>query len=152
MEAWWAAVREPVEPIGVTELLEALWWLPGPEQAPEDGLVKAMSADPIDVDRLDSAGWVELGLSPGQAASAMRYRQAVGGFRDAEVVGQMRVLPDGWRAMETGWCFRSISPSVKAKARRQRRSSRTHPGRSPERMGRAKRGRKGLSTSMWRTA
>ncbi len=98
MEAWWAAVREPVEPIGVTELLEALWWLPGPEQAPEDGLVKAMSADPIDVDRLDSAGWVELGLSPGQAASAMRYRQAVGGFRDAEVVGQMRVLPDGWMA------------------------------------------------------
>lgn len=98
MEVWWAAVREPVEPIGVTELLEALWWLPGPEQAPEAGLVKAISADPIDVDRLDSAGWVGLGLSPGQAASAMRYRQAVGGFRDAEVVGQMRVLPDGWMA------------------------------------------------------
>ena len=98
MEAWWAAVREPVEPIGVTELLEALWWLPGPEQAPEAGLVNAISADPIDVDRLDSAGWVGLGLSPRQAASAMRYRQAVGGFRDAEVVGRMRVLPDGWMA------------------------------------------------------
>ena len=96
MEAWWAAVREPVEPIGVTELLEALWWLPGPEQALESGLVKAFPSGPIDVDRLDSAGWVGLGLSPRQAASAMRYRQAVGGFRNAEVLGRMRVLPDGW--------------------------------------------------------
>ena len=96
MEAWWAAVREPVEPIGVTELLEALWWLPGPEQAPEAGPVTAAPTGPIEVDGLDSAGWVGLGLSPRQAASAMRYRQAVGGFRDAEVVGRMRVLPDGW--------------------------------------------------------
>ena len=96
MEAWWAAVREPVEPIGVTELLEALWWLPGPEEALEAGLVKADPTGPIDVDRLDSAGWVGLGLSPRQAASAMRYRQAVGGLGDAEVVGRMRVLPDGW--------------------------------------------------------
>ena len=96
MEAWWAAVREPVEPVGVTELLEALWWLPGPEEAPEAGRVKAISTDLIDVNGLDSAGWVGLGLSPRQAASAMRYRQAVGGFRDAEVVGRMRVLPNGW--------------------------------------------------------
>ena len=96
MEAWWAAMREPVEPIGVTELLEALWWLPGPEEAPEAGLVKAVLMGPIDVDGLDSAGWVGLGLSPRQAASAMRYRQAVGGFRDAEAVGRMRVLPNGW--------------------------------------------------------
>lgn len=80
MEAWWAAVREPVEPIGVTELLEALWWLPGPEEALEAGLVNAVPTAPIEVDRLDSAGWVGLGLSPRQAASAMRYRQAVGGF------------------------------------------------------------------------
>ena len=77
MEAWWAAVREP---IGVTELLEALWWLPGPEEALEAGLVNAVPTAPIEVDRLDSAGWVGLGLSPRQAASAMRYRQAVGGF------------------------------------------------------------------------
>ena len=96
MEAWWAAVREPVEPIGVTELLEALWWLPGPEEALKAGLVNAVPTAPIEVDRLDSAGWVGLGLSPRQAASAMRYRQAVGGFRDAEVVGRMRVLPSGW--------------------------------------------------------
>ena len=96
MEVWWAAVREPVKPIGVTELLEALSWLPGPEEAPEAGPVKADPSGPIDVDGLDSVGWVGLGLSPRQAASAMRYRQAVGGFRDAEVVGRMRVLPDGW--------------------------------------------------------
>ena len=96
MEAWWASMREPVEPIGVTELLEALWWLPGPEEAPEAGLVKAVLMGPIDVDGLDSAGWVGLGLSPRQAASAMRYRQAVGGFRDAEAVGRMRVLPNWW--------------------------------------------------------
>lgn len=96
MEAWWAAVREPVEPIGVTELLEALWWLPGPEEALEAGPVKAVPTGPIDVNGLDSAGWVGLGLSPRQAASAMRYREAVGGFRNAEVVGRMRVLPNGW--------------------------------------------------------
>jgi len=96
MEAWWAAVREPVEPIGVTELLEALWWLPGPEEADEAGLAKAASRGPIDVEGLDSAGWVGLGLSPRQAASAMRYRKAVGGFRNAQALGRMRVLPEGW--------------------------------------------------------
>ncbi len=96
METLWAAMREPVEPIGVTELLETRWGLAGPEQALESGLVKAFPSGPIDVDRLDSAGWVGLGLSPRQAASAMRYRQAVGGFRNAEVLGRLRVLPDGW--------------------------------------------------------
>ena len=67
-------VREPVEPIGVTELLEALWWLPGPEQLSRRTGQRGFPG-PIDVDRLDSAGWVGLGLSPRQAASAMRYRQ-----------------------------------------------------------------------------
>ena len=94
MEAWWAAVREPVEPIGVTELLEALWWLPGPEQAPEDGLVKAMSADPIDVDRLDSAGWVELGLSPRGLITWQRVAQGW-----AFLQGRDFVIPDDIQAV-----------------------------------------------------
>lgn len=51
---------------------------------------------PIHVDDLDSAGWVAVGFSPRQAASAMRYRNAVGGFRDRNAFERMRVLPRGW--------------------------------------------------------
>ena len=49
----------------------------------------------IPVNQLDSAGWTQWGLSPRQAASAVRYRRAVGGFRDIEVLQRMRVLPGG---------------------------------------------------------
>ncbi|MBL7922702.1 MAG: helix-hairpin-helix domain-containing protein [Bacteroidia bacterium] len=40
----------------------------------------------------DSAGFVERGLSPKQAASFIRYRDKTGGFRSAEEVQKVRVL------------------------------------------------------------
>lgn len=98
-EAWWASMASRTEPIGITELLDALWWLPV-----EGGHVDAewpegddvSDTGPVLVDDLDSGGWVGLGLSPRQAASAIRYRNAVGGFRDRSVFERMRVLPQGW--------------------------------------------------------
>jgi len=101
VEVWWTSVAESPEPIGVTQLLEALWWLPGPDAVRNlpDQWASGNEHDgfgPIEVDALDSAGWVRLGLSPRQAVSAMRYRRAVGGFTDAKVLGRMRVLPGEW--------------------------------------------------------
>ena len=102
VEAWWVSAEVPAEKPGVSELLDALWWLPGPEPALRRdtafSLVEggATSQETIPVDQLDSAGWTRWGLSPRRAASAVRYRNAVGGFRDIEVLERMRVLPDGW--------------------------------------------------------
>ena len=102
VEAWWVSAKVPAQKPGVTELLDALWWLPGPEPASRMDEVfvstddSSTSQGPIHVDRLDSAGWTRHGLSPKQAASAVRYRNAVGGFRDIQTLMRMRVLPDGW--------------------------------------------------------
>lgn len=102
VEAWWLSAKEPAQKPGVAELLDALWWLPGTEPgsrthttfpSADDG---STSQEPIHVNRLDSAGWTRHGLSPRQAASAVRYREAVGGFRDIRIVQRMRVLPEGW--------------------------------------------------------
>lgn len=64
--------------------------------APPKAAEQAVRSGPIHVDRLDSAGWVRCGLSPRQAAAAMRYRDAAGGFTHRSVLARMRVLPDGW--------------------------------------------------------
>jgi len=85
--------------IGVSELLDALWGLPTEgghvdSEWPRDDA--ANDEGPIHVDDLDSAGWVAVGFSPRQAASAMRYRNAVGGFRDRNAFERMCVLPRGW--------------------------------------------------------
>lgn len=145
MEARWAAVREPVEPIGVTELLEALWWLPGPDEGPEAGPVNMALTGPIDVNGLDSAGWVGLGLSPRQAASAMRYRQAVGGFRDAEVVGRMRVLPDGWMERHGDrLVFRVNRPSAQDEGHKAEAVMRIPPTKDPSSTGASQAGQEGL--------
>lgn len=98
-EAWWASVARRPNPIGVSELLEALWWLPTEGGHVDSEWPRGDAADdagPLYVDDLDSAGWVALGFSPRQAASAMRYRNAVGGFRDRNAFERMRVLPRGW--------------------------------------------------------
>lgn len=102
VESWWVSAKVPAEKPGVSELLDALWWLPGPEPALRGDMAfslaegGATAQESIPVDELDSAGWTRWGLSPRQAASAVRYREAVGGFRDIEVLKRMRVLPDGW--------------------------------------------------------
>lgn len=51
---------------------------------------------PIEVAELDSAGWVSHGLTPKQAASAVRYAAAVGGLVSRSQIERMRVLPSGW--------------------------------------------------------
>lgn len=93
VEQWRAGLPSEPERLPVSALLSALDLLPGP-------LHQAQFAEkvqgPILVDALDSAGWVSVGLTPKQAASAMRYRDAVGGFVDRAVLERMRVLPDGW--------------------------------------------------------
>lgn len=102
VEAWWVSAKVPAQKPGVTELLDALWWLPGPEPASQTNAAFQWTDDSwtaqesIPVNQLDSAGWTQWGLSPRQAASAVRYRNAVGGFRDIEVLQRMRVLPGGW--------------------------------------------------------
>lgn len=93
VEVWRARTVEPPEPLRVEELLYALDWMPS--AAPTTG-ERPLQSGPIDVDGLDSAGWVRWGLSPRQAASALRYRDAVGGFKDRSVLARMRVLPEGW--------------------------------------------------------
>ena len=96
-EAWWASISRRPRPIGVAELLDALWWLPTEGLHVDAEWPKADSDDgPILVDNLDSAGWVALGFSPRQAASAVRYRNAMGGFQDRNALERMRVLPRGW--------------------------------------------------------
>ena len=92
VEVWLARLPDEPDPIPVTTLLMALDRLPGPEAGPKRPLVTG----PIDVQSLDSAGWVAAGLTPKQAASALRYRAAVGGFVNEEVLRRMRVLPKGW--------------------------------------------------------
>lgn len=93
VEQWRAGLPSKPERIPVSALLSALDRLPGPQR-------QARFADevhgPILVDDLDSAGWVSVGLTPKQAATALRYREAVGGFADRSVLERMRVLPDGW--------------------------------------------------------
>ena len=84
---------ERPEPLRVEELLFALDWMPSASPQMAD---HPAPSGPIDVDGLDSAGWVRWGLSPRQAASAVRYRKAVGGFTHRAVLARMRVLPDGW--------------------------------------------------------
>ena len=115
VEAWWVSAKVPAQKPGVTELLDALWWLPGPEPVSlrdaafplaDEGLT---SQAPIPVNRLDSAGWVQHGLSPRQAASAVRYRDAVGGFHNVKVLSRMRVLPDGWMKQHKG---RLVFPAI----------------------------------------
>lgn len=101
VEAWrYKRLSQQVQDVPVAWLLSALDDLPGCSprakgQINGDGLT-GWESGPIHVDALDSAGWVGLGLSPKQAASAIRYRNAVGGFRSPEVLGRMRVLPDQW--------------------------------------------------------
>lgn len=95
VEAWLSQLPSEPEPVPVSALLSALERLPGPvllvQRHPSE-------TNPIHVDALDSAGWVATGLSPKQAASALRYRTAVGGFSDERVLQRMRVLPDDWMA------------------------------------------------------
>ena len=98
-ETWWASIGSRPKPIGVSELIDALWWLPSEGghvdiEWPEEDDVEDIG--PIQADKLDSAGWVALGFSPRRAASAIRYRNAVGGFRDQNTLERMRVLPKGW--------------------------------------------------------
>ena len=128
VESWWVSAKEPAEKPGVSELLDALWWLPGPErasltnaafQSTDDSRVSQAS---IPVDQLDSAGWTRWGLSPRQAASAVRYRNAIGGFRDIEALERMRVLPDGWvehhRARIVFPAFATVKQSRQNQSRR----------------------------------
>ena len=93
VEQWRAGLPSEPEQLPVSVLLSALDRLPGP---PRQARFAEEVGDSILVDDLDSAGWVSLGLTPRQAASAMRYREAVGGFADRVVLERMRVLPDGW--------------------------------------------------------
>lgn len=90
VERWRAGLPDAPLPIGPTQLLAALDRWPGPDWTAET------PTGPIEVDALDSAGWVGLGLSPRQAAAALRYRTACGGFQNPETVARMRVLPEGW--------------------------------------------------------
>lgn len=49
---------------------------------------------PFDPNALDSAGWVQLGFSPGQVAAILRYRGRAGGFRDTAHMGRMTILAE----------------------------------------------------------
>lgn len=46
----------------------------------------------IDPNKLDSAGFVAIGLSPKQAASVIRYRERIGSFSSKEDVARVRVI------------------------------------------------------------
>ena len=60
VERWRAGLPDAPLPIGPTQLLAALDRWPGPDWTAET------PTGPIEVDALDSAGWVGLGLSPRQ--------------------------------------------------------------------------------------
>ena len=109
VEAWrMVHVVEP-EPLRVSTLLGALDQMAGPDSTawqprpmgpqarrrPDDPSFPQVSGE-IEVDRLDSAGWVALGLSPRQARGAVRYAESSGGFENIEDLARLRMLPDGW--------------------------------------------------------
>jgi len=113
VELWRSRLPAVPEPIGVKELLYALdQVISEPTQMDEASLTLSRTDEdavgPIAVDLLDSAGWVRLGLSPRQAGSAVRYRNAVGGIITRDVLRRMRVLPTGWLAQHDG---RLVFPS-----------------------------------------
>ena len=103
VELWRAQWKFTPEPIGVEVLLHALEALPSVPNEPVGSRLDLLSpnppgadAAPILVESLDSAAWVSLGLSPRQAASAIRYHNAVGGITRPDILERMRVLPEGW--------------------------------------------------------
>lgn len=53
---------------------------------------KQVALHPFDPNLLDSAGFTELGLSPRQASSLIRYRERCGGFRNKEDLARVKVL------------------------------------------------------------
>jgi DNA uptake protein ComE-like DNA-binding protein len=57
------------------------------------------SVRPFDPNKIDENGFVELGMSPRQAASLIRYRDKIGGFRSKEDVKRVRVLDSGLFAL-----------------------------------------------------
>lgn len=50
----------------------------------------------FDPNKVDSAGWVRLGLSPRQASSIIKYRQKGGRFRKVEDLAKLRVIPSSF--------------------------------------------------------
>lgn len=100
VELWRVTLPAGPEPVDVESLLWAL------EQWPSEQIVATSHGQafreeddafaPIAVDLLDSAGWVNVGFSARQAQSAIRYRNAVGGFTSMDELRKMRVLPKGW--------------------------------------------------------
>ena len=112
---WWNEAHPvEVQPIQIADLLFALSQMPGVEpplaarlplrQPTGEGTQRGGGFHPgfqhragfIEVYRLDAEGWVALGLTSKQAASALRYAEAIGGIRNVEQLERMRVLPDGW--------------------------------------------------------
>lgn len=100
VELWRITLPTDPEPVGVESLLWALEQCPSKQiEATSHGRAFREGDDafaPIAVDLLDSAGWVNVGFSARQAQSAIRYRNAVGGFTNVDVLRKMRVLPKGW--------------------------------------------------------
>lgn len=110
VEGWRVLHPAELEPLAVSDVLRALDAMPGPLQSQQAGGgtgrhgghdAESVSGfrnaqGPIEVGKLDSAGWVFLGLSPKQARAAVRYSMAAGGIRDEQTLRRMRVLPKGW--------------------------------------------------------
>ena len=100
VELWRVTLPADPGPVGVESLLWALEQWPSEQiEATSHGHAFREGDDafaPIAVDLLDSAGWVNVGFSARQAQSAVRYRNAVGGFTSVDVLRKMRVLPKGW--------------------------------------------------------
>lgn len=108
VEFWRLSNPVEVPPLPVGELLHALECMEGGVSLASDveanfslnrqGPVPPAPGTRIKVAALDSAGWVACGLSPRQAASAVKYADAIGGIRHRAQLERMRVLPDGWLA------------------------------------------------------
>ncbi|MDC0600400.1 helix-hairpin-helix domain-containing protein [Flavobacteriales bacterium] len=118
VELWRTQRKFTPEPIGVEVLLHALGTLPSAPNQPVGSRLSPLSpnplladSSPILVESLDSAAWVSLGLSPRQAASAIRYQNAVGGITRPDILERMRVLPEGWMENHR---YRLVFPPVDA--------------------------------------
>lgn len=144
VEGWRALNPVVLEPLAVSDVLRALESMPGPLLSPDgakgswshegqkaNGALRFDAATgPIMVGALDSAGWVNLGLSPLQARAAVRYNRAVGGIRDQRTLSRMRALPEGW--MDHYEAALQFDPSFHQKAAtRNEEDRRTRPARTP---------------------
>jgi len=110
VEAWRSRSQAAPSPLPVSELLCVLEELPAmdagdPQVSAAEGVNGAkrpqrFSSIPVPeviaVAKLDSAKWVNLGLSPLQARGAVRYARALGGMKDRMDLERMKVLPEGW--------------------------------------------------------